>query len=62
MQQPQNAATYFIKHSTTSWMLVLILLVGGISSYLGWGGWKTRSSPLKKPWSLPTTPVPAHFR
>ncbi len=37
MQQPQNAATYFIKHSTTSWMLVLILLVGGISSYLGLG-------------------------
>lgn len=37
MPQSQNAATYFIQHSTTSWMLLLILLVGGISSYLGLG-------------------------
>ncbi len=37
MQQPQNAATYFIKHRTTSWMLLLILLVGGLISYAGLG-------------------------
>ncbi|MFK4753352.1 efflux RND transporter permease subunit [Oceanobacter antarcticus] len=42
MSQPNtvnqlNAATYFIQHSTTSWMLVLILLAGGIISYLGLG-------------------------
>lgn len=32
-----NAATYFIQHSTTSWMLLLILLIGGIVSYMGLG-------------------------
>lgn len=33
----QNAATYFIKHTTTSWMLLIILLVGGAISYTGLG-------------------------
>jgi multidrug efflux pump subunit AcrB len=37
MSQPQNSATYFIKHSTTSWMMLAILLVGGAISYLGLG-------------------------
>lgn len=32
-----NAATYFIKNATTSWMLLLILLVGGVFGYLGLG-------------------------
>ena len=32
-----NAATYFIKNTTTSWMLLLILLVGGVFGYLGLG-------------------------
>ena len=32
-----NAATYFIKHTTTSWMMLLILLVGGVFGYLGLG-------------------------
>ena len=32
-----NAATYFIKHKTTSWMMLLILLLGGVISYLGLG-------------------------
>jgi len=36
-KEPQNAATYFIKHTTTSWMLLVILLVGGITSYTGLG-------------------------
>ncbi len=35
--QKQNAATYFIRHTTTSWMLLLILLVGGSISYVGLG-------------------------
>ncbi|MDP2549188.1 efflux RND transporter permease subunit [Oceanobacter sp. 4_MG-2023] len=34
---PLNAATYFIQHTTTSWMMILILLVGGLISYLGLG-------------------------
>ncbi len=33
----QNAATYFIQHKTTSWMMTLILLVGGVTAYLGLG-------------------------
>lgn len=37
MTDKTNAATYFIRHSTTSWMLTLILLVGGAISYLGLG-------------------------
>ena len=37
MSQPQNSATYFIKHTTTSWMMLAILLVGGAISYLGLG-------------------------
>ena len=37
MSESQNAATYFIRHSTTSWMMLLILLVGGLISYLGLG-------------------------
>ncbi|WP_430462674.1 efflux RND transporter permease subunit [Thalassolituus sp. LLYu03] len=37
MSQPTNAATYFIRHSTTSWMMLLILLVGGAISYMGLG-------------------------
>lgn len=32
-----NSATYFIRNSTTSWLVLIILLVGGISSYLGLG-------------------------
>ena len=36
-KEPQNAATYFIKHTTTSWMMLLILLVGGAISYSGLG-------------------------
>lgn len=32
-----NAATYFIKHGTTSWMVLLILLFGGLISYFGLG-------------------------
>lgn len=36
-RKPNNIATYFIGNSTTSWMLLLILLVGGIVSYLGLG-------------------------
>ncbi|MBM95186.1 MAG: MFS transporter [Oceanospirillaceae bacterium] len=32
-----NAATYFIKNTTTSWMLLLILLIGGVFGYLGLG-------------------------
>ncbi len=35
--KPSNIATYFINNSTTSWMLLLVLLVGGIVSYLGLG-------------------------
>jgi multidrug efflux pump subunit AcrB len=37
IKKPNNIATYFIENSTTSWMLLLILLVGGIVSYLGLG-------------------------
>lgn len=37
MTDKTNAATYFIRHNTTSWMLTLILLVGGAISYLGLG-------------------------
>ncbi len=33
----QNSATYFIRHSTTSWMMLVILLAGGLLSYLGLG-------------------------
>ncbi|MFT4776201.1 MAG: multidrug efflux pump subunit AcrB [Oleispira sp.] len=33
----KNIATYFIENRTTSWMLLLILLAGGIISYLGLG-------------------------
>jgi multidrug efflux pump subunit AcrB len=36
-KKPNNLATYFINNATTSWMLVLILLVGGVISYLGLG-------------------------
>jgi multidrug efflux pump subunit AcrB len=36
-KNPSNIATYFIKNTTTSWMLLLVLLVGGIISYLGLG-------------------------
>jgi multidrug efflux pump subunit AcrB len=35
--KPKNLATYFINNGTTSWMLLLILLVGGIISYFGLG-------------------------
>lgn len=34
---PRNIATYFINNATTSWMLLLVLLIGGIISYLGLG-------------------------
>lgn len=37
MSSQNNAATYFIRHSTTSWMLFLILLAGGSISYFGLG-------------------------
>lgn len=37
VDKPKNLATYFINNGTTSWMLLLILLVGGIISYLGLG-------------------------
>lgn len=33
----RNAATYFITNTTTSWMMLAILLVGGLISYLGLG-------------------------
>ena len=33
----QNSATYFIRHTTTSWMMLIILLAGGAISYLGLG-------------------------
>ncbi|WP_277289208.1 efflux RND transporter permease subunit [Thalassolituus oleivorans] len=36
-QMGSNSATYFIKNSTTSWLVLIILLVGGISSYMGLG-------------------------
>ncbi len=35
--KPTNIATYFITNTTTSWMLLLVLLIGGIVSYLGLG-------------------------
>ena len=35
--KPKNLATYFINNETTSWMLLLILLVGGIISSFGFG-------------------------
>jgi multidrug efflux pump subunit AcrB len=35
--KPKNLATYFINNGTTSWMLLLILLVGGVISYFGLG-------------------------
>lgn len=37
VDKPKNLATYFINNVTTSWLLLLILLVGGIVSYLGLG-------------------------
>ena len=33
----ENTATYFMRHATTSWMMLLILLLGGILSYLNLG-------------------------
>ncbi|GGY34499.1 multidrug transporter AcrB [Bacterioplanes sanyensis] len=33
----ENSATYFIRHATTSWMVLLILLIGGVISYLNLG-------------------------
>lgn len=35
--KPKNLATYFINNDTTSWMFLLILLVGGVISYFGLG-------------------------
>ncbi len=32
-----NSATYFIRNTTTSWMFLLILLVGGVFGFLGLG-------------------------
>lgn len=32
-----NSATYFIQHKTTSWMLVLILFIGGALAFTGLG-------------------------
>ena len=32
-----DAASYFIKNTTSSWLVALILLVGGSLSYLGLG-------------------------
>lgn len=37
VNKPKNLATYFINNGTTSWMLLLILLVGGAISYFGLG-------------------------
>ncbi|MCH2040269.1 MAG: efflux RND transporter permease subunit [Saccharospirillaceae bacterium] len=37
MKHSNNTAGYFIQNGTTSWMLILILLVGGLVSYLGLG-------------------------
>ncbi len=39
MSQPemQNSATYFIQHKTTSWMVLLILLIGGVFAFMGLG-------------------------
>lgn len=36
-KKPNNLATYFINNATTSWLLLCILLVGGIVSYAGLG-------------------------
>ncbi|ASP39436.1 MFS transporter [Bacterioplanes sanyensis] len=33
----ENTATYFIRHTTTSWMILIILLLGGVLSYLNLG-------------------------